>query len=69
MPSSRRISISRAQQVLHHDRREAERELVHQQQLRPADEGARQRQHLPLAAGEQPADAASRRSPSRGKNW
>src|SRR5262245_19946018 len=46
-----------AQQVLDHHRGEAERELVHQQQLRPADEGARERQHLPLAAGEEPADA------------
>src|SRR3982074_1702072 len=40
-----------AQQVLHHDRGEAERQLVDQQQLRTADEGACQRQHLPLAAG------------------
>src|SRR5262245_26586200 len=45
------------QQVLDHDRREAERELVDQQQFRPADEGARERQHLPLAAGEEAADA------------
>src|SRR5262245_33595845 len=46
------------QQILHHDRRQAERKLVHQQQLRPADQRAGQRQHLPLAAGEQPTDAA-----------
>src|SRR3981081_3698499 len=36
-----------AQQVLHHDRGEAERGLGDQPQLRPADGGARQRQHPP----------------------
>src|SRR5262245_57509418 len=46
-----------AQQVLDHDRGEAERELVDQQELRPADESAAERQHLPLAAGEEAADA------------
>src|SRR5262245_60185572 len=46
-----------AQKILDHDRGEAERELVDQQQLRPADEGAGERQHLPLAAGKEPADA------------
>src|SRR3981189_1247798 len=46
-----------AQQILHHDRGEADRRRAPQQHLRPADEGARQRQHLPLAAGEQPTDA------------
>ena len=57
MPSSRRISISRRSRIFDHDRGEAERELVDQQQLGPADDGARERQHLPLAAGQQPADA------------
>src|SRR3954454_4787509 len=46
-----------AQQIFHHDRGKAERELVDQQQFGPADDGARERQHLPLAAGQQPADA------------
>src|SRR5262245_8987144 len=40
-----------SQQVLDHDRREAERELVDQQQLGPTDQRAGDRQHLPLAAG------------------
>src|SRR3954468_24849261 len=39
-----------AQQIFNHDRSEAEREFVDQQQLGPADDGARERQHLPLAA-------------------
>src|SRR5262245_12600901 len=46
-----------AQQVLDHDRGKAERELVDKQELGPADQRAGERQHLPLAAGEQPADA------------
>src|SRR5712692_6079151 len=46
-----------AEQVLHHDRRQAERELVDQQQFGPAHNGAAERQHLPFAAGEQAADA------------
>ncbi len=58
MPSSRRISTEAAQQVLHDDRRQAERELVDQQQFGPAHDGAAERQHLPLAAGKQAADAA-----------
>src|SRR5512139_428032 len=36
-----------AQQILDHHGSEAEGELVDQQQLRPADEGACERQHLP----------------------
>ena len=59
MPSSRRISTRRRSQVLDHDRRKPERQLVDQQQLRPADQRAAERQHLPLAAGKQPADAAA----------
>src|SRR5262245_7501683 len=47
-----------AQQVLHHDRRQAERQLVDQQQFGPAHDGAAERQHLPLAAGEEAADPA-----------
>src|SRR5262245_25120373 len=46
------------QQVLHHDRRQPERQLVDQQQLGPADQRAGERQHLPLAAGQESADAA-----------
>ena len=41
-------------EVLHDERREAERELVDEQQLRPAGERGADREHLPLAAGEQP---------------
>src|SRR5262245_37764024 len=41
-----------AQQVFDHDRGKPERKLVDQQQLRPAHDGARERQHLPLTAGE-----------------
>src|SRR5216684_1850661 len=48
-----------AQQVFHHHRREPERKLVDQQQFRGADDRARQRQHLPLAAGEEAADPAA----------
>ena len=54
------------QQVLDHDRSKAKRELIDQQQLRRADNGARQRQHLPFAAGKKPADAM-RRASSWGK--
>src|SRR6516165_2633560 len=54
-----------AQQIFHHHRREAERELVDQQQFRPAHEGARERQHLPLAAGQQAADAVAQRAELR----
>src|SRR5712692_11455775 len=43
------------QQALHHDRHQAEREFVDQQQFRPADNGARERQHLSLTAGKKPA--------------
>src|SRR5215216_6651819 len=46
-----------AQQVLHHHRREAERQLVHQQQFGPADEGAGNGEHLPLATRQQATDA------------
>src|SRR5437773_2245763 len=46
-----------AQQVRDHHRRKPERQLVDQQQFRPADDGARDRQHLPLAAGKEAADA------------
>src|SRR5262245_34541548 len=45
------------QQLLDDDRRETERELVHQQELGPADQRAAKRQHLPLAARQQPAEA------------
>src|SRR4051794_28706168 len=40
------------QQACHHQRREAQRELVDEQQLRPACEHATEREHLLLAAGE-----------------
>src|SRR5581483_8633131 len=40
-------------QVLDQYRGKSERQLVDQQQLRLADDGAAKRQHLPLAAGEQ----------------
>src|SRR5688572_13662660 len=40
-----------AEDLFHHQRREAERGLVHEQQLRPAHQRARHRQHLLLTAG------------------
>src|SRR5580692_12394220 len=43
-------------QVLDHDRREAERKFIDQQQLRIAQHRTPDRQHLPLAAGEQPGE-------------
>src|SRR5262245_45843440 len=46
-----------AQHVLHHHRRETERELVDQQQFRRTHQRTAERQHLPLAPGEKPADA------------
>src|SRR5262245_14129217 len=46
------------QQVLHNDRRQAERELVDQQERGAADERTGDRQHLPLAARQEAADAA-----------
>ena len=52
-------------QLLDDDRRQPERQLVHEQQLRPAHERRADRQHLPLAAREQArlaaADAGQRR--------
>src|SRR4029453_5631273 len=48
-----------AQQVLDDDRRQTERQFVDQQQFGPAHDGAAERQHLPLAAREKAADAAS----------
>src|SRR5436190_3928046 len=47
------------EQIAHHDRRQAKRQLVHQQQSRSTDNGAPQRQHLALAAGEQACDPIS----------
>src|SRR5450631_1709335 len=41
-------------QLLHHDGREAERQFVDQQELRSTDQRAGERQHLPLAARQQP---------------
>src|SRR5207245_443135 len=38
------------------DRRESERRLVEEEQLRPRHEGARDREHLLLAARERPAE-------------
>src|SRR4249920_2307262 len=43
-------------QILHDDRRKPERELVDKKEARPAHQGAGDRQHLPLAARQQPAD-------------
>src|SRR4051812_20546193 len=43
-------------QILDHDRGEAERQLVHQQQFGLADDGAAESQHLALATGKQPRD-------------
>ena len=46
------ISRTRREHVPHHDRRKAERRLVHQQELRRGDEGAGDRNHLLLAAAQ-----------------
>src|SRR5436305_5001541 len=46
-------------QVIDHDRREAERKFIDQQQFRLAHQRARDCQHLPLAAGEQACGAAA----------
>src|SRR5882672_4882995 len=46
-------------QILDHDRRKAERELVDQQELGPAQQRAAERQHLPLAARQQAAEPAA----------
>src|SRR5262249_37938525 len=46
-----------AQKARDYARRKPERQLVDQQQLGSADDGACNRQHLPLAAGKEPADA------------
>src|SRR5260370_15007405 len=45
-------------QLLHHDRRQAKRQFIDQQKLRPADQRAGKRQHLPLAAAHHPARLA-----------
>src|ERR1044071_9233523 len=47
-------AIKRREQVVDHGRREAERRLVEQEALRPRHQSARDREHLLLAAGEQP---------------
>src|SRR5215475_351069 len=39
-------------EILDNDRRQAERQLVDQQELRPAHQGRADRQHLPLASGQ-----------------
>src|SRR5712691_11206783 len=45
-------------QIVDDDRGEAERQLVHQQEVGPTHDGACEREHLPLAAGQEAADAA-----------
>jgi hypothetical protein len=44
--------------LLHHDRRQAHRRLVEQQQLGPAHQGAADGQHLLLAAGKRAGQLA-----------
>ena len=56
-------------QVLDHDRREAERQLVDQQQLGLAHDGAAERQHLAFATRQQPGEPRAQRAPAPGKNW
>ena len=51
----------RLEQALHHDRREAERQLVDEEQLGIARDGARQRQHLLLPARQQTRGPAHER--------
>ena len=50
------ISRTRLEHVPHHEGRETERGLVHQQELRRRDERARDRNHLLLAAAERAGD-------------
>src|SRR5262249_49100155 len=48
-----------ADEFLDHDRREAERELVDQEQFGSAHEGAAERKHLPLASRQEAGEAAA----------
>ena len=56
------------EQVVEHDRGQAERELVEQQQLLAADQHPGQRQHLLLAAREQAGPAVVQLSQSAGSS-
>src|SRR5690349_18278165 len=47
-------------QILDHHRGEAERQLVDQQKSWPAHQRAAERQHLPLAARQEPADTGAK---------
>ena len=51
-PSSLVDGAQDAENLLHHQRRQAEGRLVQQQQLRPQHQRARDREHLLLAAGQ-----------------
>jgi hypothetical protein len=48
-----RVLADHGQEALHDDRREAEAQLVQQQELRPPQQRPRDREHLLLAAGQQ----------------
>ena len=65
MPSSSPDARDAPRQILDHDRGEAERQLIHQQQLGLADDGAAERQHLALATGQQPRDPRAQRRQCR----
>ena len=67
-PRSRSISRMTAKMRLHDLRRQAERRLVEEQQLGPAHERARDRQHLLLAAGERARTPGHCRSFRMGKS-
>ena len=69
VPSCSRTARSRGHQVLDHERREPERQLVDQQELRRAHQRRADAEHLPLAAGQvagvAPAQARERRESTR----
>ena len=57
-PAATRVAAD-LEQILHDDDGEPLERLVEQNQARAADQGARDRQHLLLAAGQRPAVAAA----------
>src|SRR4029453_11861414 len=60
-------ALQRRHQALDDDRREAQRELVDEDELRPRDERLREHDHLLLAAGERAGDRVPARLPERGE--
>ena len=68
MPSSAVELAEDAEQVLHDERRQAERRLVEQQQLRPAHQRPGDGEHLLLAAATGSRPRCVRRSPQPGEH-